>query len=166
MKIGIGVATRGRPILLARLLNSFLYLHPPPPAGRICFIIVENETAGTDAVESAVEQFKFQLRASNLKASPVSFSVEPKLGIPFARNHVLDVAARIGCDFLAFTDDDCRVSPDWITRLLEAQQKDDADLTTNHVHLAVDFNGLRYAQKMLAQGELHGQARLREKSTS
>ena len=110
-------------------------------------------------MESAVEQFKFQLRASNLKASPVYFSVEPKLGIPFARNHVLDVAARIGCDFLAFTDDDCRVSPDWITRLLEAQQKDDADLTANHVHLAVDFNGLRYAQKMLAQGWLHGQGK-------
>ena len=153
MRIGVGVVTRGRPELLTRLLDSFVQLTPPSNAS-ICFIVVENETVGTDAVASAVDRFKSQVHASKIKDSPVYFNVEPQLGIPFARNRALDMAVRADCDFLAFTDDDCRVFPHWIVRLLEAQQEIDADLTTSFVRYIVDLSECGLLQKIIAGGLL------------
>lgn len=47
-----------------------------------------------------------------------------------ARN--VGAAAATG-DFLAFTDDDCRPAPDWVTRLLEAQDGNDDRLVGGYV---------------------------------
>ena len=101
-------------------------------------------------------QFKLQLKAreSRLKNSSVHYQIEPQSGVPFARNLVLDIAEELGCDFLAFTDDDCQVSSGWITQLLEAQQKHAADLVTNSVRYTVQFDELNFLQRSIARGLL------------
>jgi succinoglycan biosynthesis protein ExoM len=58
----------------------------------------------------------------------VHYVHEPRRGIPQARNAVLDACRRLGLDWIAFTDDDCWVSPVWLTSLLEAAARHKADI--------------------------------------
>ncbi len=151
IQVGVAVVTRGRPNMLSNLLESWVALKVPDDAS-LQFIIVENDPVGTVGVAKAVSVFQDKLAASRL-ASParVHFSVEPRLGIPYARNKALEIATDHECDFLAFTDDDCRVDSDWITGLLQVQKAEDADLVCGIVRYTADLENCNFFGKALAE---------------
>ena len=166
MSIGIGVVTRNRPALLARLLESFadLDLGPQVPENStLHFIVVENDGLGTHEVQSVVQGFRARLAATpKWQAASVHVEIEPRLGIAHARNRVLDLADRLDLDFLAFTDDDCHVAPDWLAQLLKAQRQHGSHLTTNYTRYVADLDGCGILQRTLARGYLlKDEARIR-----
>jgi lipopolysaccharide biosynthesis glycosyltransferase len=108
-KIAIGVCTRGRPDGLSALLDSFVHLMIPEGYSPL-FIVVENDTA--KSLQLLIDKF-----ASRLKVGECIYALETRLGIPFARNSLLDQAMAQGCEALALADDDEVVDPDWLVAL-------------------------------------------------
>ncbi len=107
-RICVGIATRGRPVMLKALLNSLVDLNTD---GFECvFVVVENNDQPT--VAGIVDAFAIK------RTGKVLFEVEPRLGIPFARNRVLEIANRQNADMLAFIDDDETAAPDWLPALV------------------------------------------------
>ena len=100
----IVIPTRRRPLLLAECLESIAASEYP--SDRLDVIVVDD---GGGAVEGAVESVAGRLETAVLRC--------PGLGPAAARNAG---AARAGGEILAFTDDDCRVSPDWLSSLVAA----------------------------------------------
>lgn len=117
----VAVATRQRPLMLARLLASWSRLELP--AGQeFLFVVVENgPAAGAEAVVAG-------FAAAIGERAGVVFAREPRLGIPFARNRALDIALGRGCDWLAFMDDDAEADPDWIAALVAEADRRGLDL--------------------------------------
>ena len=105
--ICVGIATRGRPMMLKALLDSLADLNTD---GFECdFIIVENNDQPT--VAGIVDDFAIK------RTGKILFEVEPRLGIPFARNRVLEIANRQNADMLAFIDDDETAASNWLAAL-------------------------------------------------
>jgi succinoglycan biosynthesis protein ExoM len=65
---------------------------------------------------------------------PIAYALEPRLGIPIARNRTLDLALELGADWIAFIDDDEYAPPSWIALLVAAAKTLKADV----VHGPVD----------------------------
>ena len=152
--IAVGVASRNRPVLLSRLLDSFLRLEPPAPHMRLLFVIVENAEAPSPEYAQTIEDFRRKLDAAG-QTGAVRHAQETRLGIAYARNRVLDLAQEEECAFVAFTDDDCRVSPDWLRRLRRAQQAADADFAGGNVEYELeDDASLPRLQKLLGRALL------------
>jgi succinoglycan biosynthesis protein ExoM len=63
---------------------------------------------------------------------PLDYVVEPRRGIPFARNRCV-VTARPGADWIGFIDDDEEPSPGWLAELLRVQAAWGADVVTGPV---------------------------------
>jgi succinoglycan biosynthesis protein ExoM len=82
-------------------------------------IVVDNEPEPNNG--SLVEDFAARC------AFPVHYVHEPRRGIPQARNATLEKCIRLDVDWIAFTDDDCWVSPVWLASLLEAAAKHKAE---------------------------------------
>ena len=168
IQIGVAVVTRGRPNMLSDLLESWVALKIPDGAS-LHFIIVENDPAGTVGVAKAVSLFKDNLATSQLLPPPppppphVHFTVEPQLGIPYARNAALGLATDIGCDFLVFTDDDCRVDPDWLNGLLLTQRAGSADLVCGIVRYTADWGRCNFIQRALARDAIETHEAWRER---
>jgi glycosyltransferase involved in cell wall biosynthesis len=59
---------------------------------------------------------------------PLLVEFEPRVGIPHARNHALDVANQVGANLLAFIDDDCWPEDGWLAGLLAARSREKADV--------------------------------------
>ncbi|MCP1168395.1 glycosyltransferase family 2 protein [Limimaricola litoreus] len=124
MKICITLCTRGRPVMLARCLDSL------PPAIEhasrelsVSVVVVENgEKSGAEA---CVAERRQQLQ--------IDYIFEPAEGIPFARNAGVEAALKRGCDWIIFIDDDEWVAEDWLTRLVEASRIYDADVLNGPV---------------------------------
>jgi succinoglycan biosynthesis protein ExoM len=53
---------------------------------------------------------------------------EPRRGIANARNAAVEAALDAGADFIAFTDDDCEPTRNWLCDMLDTQQQHDADI--------------------------------------
>lgn len=99
MRFSIVIPTRNRPEQLAACLHSFGRLEYPAGAWEL---IVVND--GGDESFSAV--------SSRLQQSlPLKLINAPQAGPAAARNRG---AAAADFEYLAFTDDDCRVTPDWL----------------------------------------------------
>ena len=72
---------------------------------------------------------------SNLRPEvgfPINFRIEPRRGIPFARNCSVAMIAP-EADFAVFVDDDETVKPDWLEQLLRVQREHDADVVSGPV---------------------------------
>lgn len=63
---------------------------------------------------------------------PVDYAVEPRRGIPFARNRCIEIA-RPGADWISFIDDDEEPAPGWMAELLRIQREHQADVVTGPV---------------------------------
>src|SRR5262249_24069268 len=83
-------------------------------------VVVDNEPEPRG--HRLVEQFAARC------AFPVHYVHEPRRGIPQARNAVLSKCRELDAHWIAFTDDDCWVSPPWREDLLEAASRPKADV--------------------------------------
>ncbi len=119
IRLGLGVITHRRPDGLVRLLKSFAQLKVPE--GVECTVLIaENDDVPTVAaqVDTLRNQVPFDLQ----------ITLEPKRGIPFARNRVLDMAIAGKFDFLTFVDDDQIVERDWLKKLYATIAERELDL--------------------------------------
>src|SRR5262245_23163233 len=115
----IGVCTSMRPRMLdqclgaigAQIVHSGVELH---------IVVVDNEPEPNN--QRIVQEFGVR------SPFPVHYIHEARRGIPQARNAALEKCRQLGADWIAFTDDDCWVSPMWLTDLLEAAAKYKADV--------------------------------------
>jgi succinoglycan biosynthesis protein ExoM len=101
------------PQILRRWLTAISKLTRPEGAD-LSVIIVDNEAAPNN--RPIVEEFG---------AVHVH---EPRRGITNARNAAVEAALRLEPDFIAFTDDDCEPTENWLCDMLEAQQNHDTDI--------------------------------------
>jgi len=124
-RIAVCIITYRRPDGLARLLESLGRLtFAKTPAPQIEVIVVDNDAAGPmhAMVEQARAGFPWTLR----------YDVEPRTGIPFARNRCLDLAST-DADYLAFIDDDEEASPGWLEELIWAAETFAANIVMGYV---------------------------------
>ncbi len=125
LSIAVGVITYKRPKSLERLFaalakQTFTGLQKPD----ITVVVVDNDADG-----SARTVCDAAGHAHGLK---VSYVVEPKLGIPIARNRVLD-SLPDSASFILWVDDDETPAPDWVETLLTVQAGVNADIVMGAV---------------------------------
>lgn len=111
LRIVVATTTRRRPKMLTRLLASLGEMDRVP-GGTVSLLVVENDE--TPASEAIVQKAAAALRLD------VDYVLEPRAGIPMARNRALDEAVARGADVLVFVDDDEWVERDWLTTLIAA----------------------------------------------
>jgi GT2 family glycosyltransferase len=121
IQVMIGVSTRNRPIMLEGLLDSFISMKVPSSV-EIQYHIVENNESVT--INEIVKQFSQILKPPHFAV----LSNEPRIGIPYARNMIIDASINQGCKWLVFVDDDEAVDPDWLVNLLKAAETHGFDL--------------------------------------
>ena len=98
-------------------LDRLRFAKVPPPAVEI--VVVDNDPAGPTCalLESVKLGHNWPLRCY----------VEPRRGIPYARNRAIaSIEGR--ADFVAFVDDDEIPAPEWLDELLHVQRSYDADV--------------------------------------
>ena len=117
----ICVITFRRPRQLQRVLEGIGQLEISRIDPRVETLVVDN-----DADRSAEPVCK---QARRTLPWPLRYEVEPRQGIPFARNKAVS-CAQDGADFIAFIDDDGYPSPLWLEELLHVQDRFAADVVT------------------------------------
>ncbi|CAA9222309.1 MAG: hypothetical protein AVDCRST_MAG93-497, partial [uncultured Chloroflexia bacterium] len=125
MRVAVCVITYQRPDGLKRLiggLDELVFDKSPPPNLEI--IVVDNDQTGSACA---------LLESSSRKLGwPIKCCVEPRRGIPHARNKAI-ACAGTGVDFIAFVDDDELPQPSWLDELLCVQRSYDADVVQGPV---------------------------------
>lgn len=108
-RVAVCVITYRRPAELSRLLDSLTDLRFPSRPPWLELIVVDNDAEGS--AEPIVDD------ARPRHPWPVHYEVEPRRGIPVARNRALEVASS-RVDFVAMVDDDEIATPRWLGELL------------------------------------------------
>lgn len=103
------ICTRNRVSMMPGCLDSLLAATRAAPDVSVEIVVVDN--GSTDGTAAAVEQW------ASANAIPVRVVPEPRAGLSIARNAGFSAARG---DILVFTDDDCRVAPDYIAHLIRA----------------------------------------------
>ncbi len=110
MTVAVAIITGGdRPEELGRLLASLVDMDGADDQFEVVVVLVENGPAPTFEVPEAISG-----RLRILK------SHEARRGIPFARNRSVELSLESGADYIAFVDDDERVSRRWLVEGLTA----------------------------------------------
>ncbi|MGB2984335.1 MAG: glycosyltransferase family 2 protein [Phycisphaerae bacterium] len=124
MTVAICVITFQRPEGLRRLLRGLdaLNFRADPPEVEI--VVVDNDPNGSAG--QVCDEYRSELKW------PLRYHVEPRRGIPFARNRALACVAD-HADFVAFIDDDEVPEPCWLDELLRVQHSYDADVVAGPV---------------------------------
>ena len=125
----VTVCTSKRPQMLSRALESLSRLSIPNDSS-LTIVVVENDHEQRSL--SVVDQF----RSSH--AIPISYYLEPKIGIPHARNRAIEAAIAGNCDWIAMLDDDEYAEPDWLLQLFNGCTRFDADVATGPVTQVTD----------------------------
>ncbi len=125
LSVAICIATCERPDGLRALLRSIGGLEAPPRAGWSLSRVVVVDNRGTDSARQIVDEARPRIGCD------LHYVVEPRRGIPFARNTA--VSAVGGADLVAFIDDDEVATPEWIRELVDALVSTDADVVTGPV---------------------------------
>lgn len=107
--ISMIVCTRERPAALAHCLASIRAAAAAAPQIEVELILVDNSASASAAPVLAAMGAQANLRARQVH--------EPVQGLARARNAALQAAR---ADILAFTDDDCRLAPDYFAGLIRA----------------------------------------------
>ncbi|MGR3662733.1 MAG: glycosyltransferase family A protein [Paracoccaceae bacterium] len=139
-RLAIGAITRQRPELFGEMLESLALLEWPKnivPS----FIFVENDEHLS--ISNQINEFR-----KKMPGSEIHIDVEPTLGIPFARNRVLDLALTNEFDYLAFLDDDELAPSDWIAKIYLRAQQHDLDLIGGPLELVPPENKLLHIQRL------------------
>jgi succinoglycan biosynthesis protein ExoM len=120
-KVAVGVATYQRHKGLTSLiegLNRLTFDKCETPSLEI--IVVDNDSAGP--------AYAFCQEISSNLNWPLKCSIEPRRGIPYARNKVVACAQEGHADLVAFIDDDEVPEPSWLDELLYIQRLYNADV--------------------------------------
>jgi glycosyltransferase involved in cell wall biosynthesis len=116
---------------------------------KVDVIVVDNE--GEPNNLSLVQDFSARC------PFPVHYVHEPRRGIPQARNAALEKCRSLGADWIAFTDDDCWVSPTWLSSLLDGAARHKADVVYGRREflfpMPLPFWAMRPEQGNYAEGE-------------
>lgn len=123
VRIAICVATRDRSGGVRRLLRSLANIHVDDDV-RVRIVLVDNNHDGREVAAAADLQ--------KVAVWPLDSRHEPQQGIPFARNTSVAAALEFG-HLLVFVDDDEEVSPSWLTALLDARERYNADVVVGPV---------------------------------
>lgn len=116
-RLAVCAATYKRPDCLRVLLECLAAVRVPPHTS-LEFRVVDNDAARS--AEAVVRELAPTL------PGPCRYLSEPRANISLARNAALDLGP---ADLVAFVDDDERVAPDWLERLLEPMERTGADAT-------------------------------------
>ncbi len=122
--MAICVITLRRPDGLRRLIESLTTLTFPTHPARIELIIVSNDA------DQNLDALSADLR--RLTDLPLRCAIEPRRGIPFARNRSVALVPE-EADFALFVDDDETVTPNWLDELLRVQAEHNADVVAGPV---------------------------------
>lgn len=109
-RVSIIVCTRNRADSLVETLNSIRTAAIASPDVGIELVVVDN--GSTDGTADVVAAWAGKSSTPATRIVP-----EPRAGLSIARN--TGVAAAAG-DIILFTDDDCRLAPDYLSRLIGA----------------------------------------------
>ncbi len=123
--IAVGVITFQRPLELERLLNALAaqtYATLTPPT--LTVVVVDNAAGGSARGVCDAATLKHGLK--------ISYILEPKQGIPIARNRVLD-SLPDDCEAVAWIDDDEAPTPQWIESLILTHKGSGADFVLGAV---------------------------------
>ena len=106
LNITVCILTFRRPDGLAKLLETLLrQLHEPSRPYALTVLVVDNDAAGSAG--AIVDRYR------DSSAYELVYVVEPRQGIPLARNRALD-SAPAGTDLVVFIDDDEWPVDTWI----------------------------------------------------
>ena len=121
MHVVIGVITRRRPTGIARLLASINAL-PDLSAATGTAVVTQVLIVENDETTS----FSTPLHCS----VPIHYALEPRIGIPCARNRVIAEALLLTprADWLAFVDDDETVDANWLQAMADLAARTTADV--------------------------------------
>ena len=114
MSVAVCIVTYRRPGSLASVLDALV---PQVEAEHGDIVVIDNDPAGS---------------AAPVVPHGVRHVVEPRPGIPAARNRALDECS--DATFVAFTDDDVAPRAGWLRALLARQTETGADVVTGPVH--------------------------------
>lgn len=124
--IAVCVSTCKRPAGLERLLNGLDKLRfRKVPEPRVEIIVVDNDRE--HSAEMVCRDARQCIRWD------ITYSVEDRRGIPFARNRSVLLADQRGAEAIAFIDDDEVPDPSWLDELLDAARTYDADAVAGPV---------------------------------
>lgn len=124
MEVAVCVITYRRPEGLKRLLESLNALTFQAQALDLRVVVVENDETGL--AQRVCNDVRSTLRW------PLEYHVEPRRGIPFARNKAVAVSKHTA-NFIAFIDDDEVPEPNWLDELIRVQREHNADVVTGPV---------------------------------
>jgi GT2 family glycosyltransferase len=148
-RAAIAVCTAKRPRMLQHCLQS-IGSQIVSPQVKVDVVVVDNE--GEPNSRSLVRDFSTHCRF------PVHYVHEPRRGISQARNAALERIRSLGADWIAFTDDDCWVSPSWLASLLDAAHRHRADVVYGRREflfpMPLPFWAMRSEQGIYAEGEV------------
>lgn len=124
MRVAVCTITYRRPDGLRRLLDSLdaLTFRVDPPELEI--VVVDNDGQGSGG--SVCDSFRPRSKW------PVLYEIEPRRGIPFARNKAVSLVVD-SAELIAFIDDDEEAEPNWLDELLRVQRETEADIVTGPV---------------------------------
>jgi len=147
-RIAMAVCTAKRPRMLHYCLES-LGSQIVRSKTTVYVVVVDNEAEPNN--QAFVQEFSRRCRF------PVHYLHEPRRGIPQARNAALRKCQDLGVDWIAFTDDDCWVSPTWLASLLDAAARYKADVIYGRREFVfpgpLPFWAMRPEQGVYAEGQ-------------
>ena len=108
----ISLCSRQRPVLLARALGSLSMLKIPENT-RLSFLVVENNESWQYG--SIIAEFG--------KNMPITHVLEPRPGLTFARNKILETLVDLDVDWMGGVDDDQIIDPVWLEKMVAAIRK-------------------------------------------
>jgi glycosyltransferase involved in cell wall biosynthesis len=150
-KLAVGIITYRRPKSLQRLLTALMaQTYSDGVAPEITVVVVDNDADATARV--VCDGVQGQIK--------ISYVVEPQLGIPMARNRVLD-SLPDDCQFLLWIDDDETPEPNWINSLLHTQAGVDADIVMGAVQAILP----EAAPKWIKKGGFFNRRRFMDRAT-
>jgi len=109
-KVAVGICTHNRPAGLSALLSALDRQRLSGLADDEVLIVVVDNSASGSAQASC-------LSYASTGRFALSYVREPRKGLSFARNGVIDAARHAGATHLAYIDDDEVPDPDWLAAL-------------------------------------------------
>lgn len=124
MRIAACIITYRRPDGLRRALEALARQELGAADLDVRVGVVDNDEAGSARATVDAIRATFPW--------PIDYAVEPRRGIPFARNRCVELA-RPWAEWIGFIDDDEEPAPGWLAELVRVQREHQADVVTGPV---------------------------------